>query len=297
MKKTIKDIVKAISVCVYSVVTVVLLIIHFVNDTINKKKGCISNNRKKDDIAVLGNGPSLNSVDLECMKNQNIKLCCVNYYPLKKEEDFFRIKPEFLCLMDPGFFDYTIKAEEEDKKAFLDIIKKVDWNLRIIAPGGKKLPICNDNIGYEWVNTFKASYKCADMLKYMLYKKNLAIVGMQNVAIAATFYFLTANYNKLYITGVDLSDFKNLYVDENNRVYVDSTHLYGSNRYYYDEMPECGLIGFGNILGAYQNMFIEFEQLSKYAKYLDVEVVNLSIDSYIDVFKKEYPEKLGLGRK
>ena len=220
----------------------------------------------------------------------------MNYFPLKKQREFFEIKPEFLCLMDPGFFDYTIKAEEDDKKLLFDILEKVDWDLIIIAPVGKRLPVVNEAICYEWVNTYKSSYDCVASLNYRLYKNNLAIVGMQNVIIAGLFYFLTVGFQKIYLTGVDMSDFKNLYVDKSNRVYVDSTHSYGTTRYYFDEMTECGVSGFGNILGTYQNMFIEFDQVSRYAKYLNIEVLNLSINSYIDSFEKKDPMDLGFGR-
>ena len=289
MKKSIKNIFKGIKVVVYSILTIVICIVYFVIDIIKRKKRYIANNHRTDEAIVLGNGPSLNDIDIASLKTKGIKICCVNYFPLKKQEVFFDIKPEYLCLMDPGFFDYTIEAEKKDYEAFLDVLNKVKWKLEIIAPAGKRLPIENTYITYEWINTHKISYCSSDMLNFFLYKHNLALPGLQNVTIGGLYYFLTANFKKIYIGGVDMSDFKNLYVDENNRVYVDSTHSYGSTRYYYDEMQECGIVEFAPILGAYQRMFVEFKQLSKYAKYLGIEVVNLSINSYIDVFKKEYP--------
>ena len=88
-----------------------------------------------------------------------------------------------------------------------------------------------------------------------------------------------------------MSDFKNLYVDENNRVYVDSNHSYGNARYYFDEMPdEAKLIDFADILRAYQVMFVQFRNTKRYADLLGIEVINLSTGSYIDVFNKIHPD-------
>ena len=264
---------------------------HYIFDCLKKHRNKLLYNNRKDIVIVMGNGPSLNEVDFEKLKDMNIKVCCVNYFPLKKEKDFFAFKPAFLCLIDPGFFDYIIDAEVEDFRGFIEVLKKVDWKLRIIAPVGKRLKIDNPNITYEWLSLYTASINSSEKIRLFFYNRNMANTGMQNVVIGALFYFLTCQYKKVYLAGVDMSDFKNLYVDENNRVYVDSNHSYGNTRYYFDEMPEeAQLIDFADILSAYQVMFVQFRNTKRYADLLGIEVVNLSTGSYIDVFNKMNPD-------
>ena len=86
-----------------------------------------------------------------------------------------------------------------------------------------------------------------------------------------------------------MSDFKNIFVDEQNRVYVNSTHSYGTARYYFDEMPEQNLVRFYEILGAYQRGFCGFDCAKRYADEMKVDILNLSIGSYIDSFDKVSP--------
>jgi len=192
-------------------------------------------------------------------------------------------------LMDPAYFEFSVDAFKDNFKKLISVLEQVRWNLTIICPLGKKLPIQNGSIGYRWINERVLSENVFPRIKHWAYDRNYANTGAQNVVLGALYFFVASNYKKIYVAGVDFSDFKNLYVDEDNRIYVDSTHSYGSDRYYFDEMPEYGVKSFQQILRAYQKMFEQSEEVRQYADYKGIEVVNLSVLSYIDAFPKEKP--------
>jgi len=72
-------------------------------------------------------------------------------------------------------------------------------------------------------------------------------------------------------------------VDDQNRVYIDKIHNYGSERCYSTLFNKGE---FYKLLKLYQIMFEQFSYLKKYADRQQVEIINLSINSYVDVFEK-----------
>ena len=286
-----KNIFKFIILIIDSAYALVITFIKYIKDLFFGRIGEIQDNKRNNEIIIMGNGPSLKQINFQLINRNAYRFCCVNYYPVKNEF-FFILKPEYLCLIDPAFYDFTIKAEEENFKTLLQNLERVDWKLKIIAPNGKKINVSNPNVSYAWINTNTITYDICCIEKWFLYNKNLANSGMQNVVLAAMYYFLMTNFKKIFICGVDFSDFKSLYVDENNRIYVDSTHSYGTTRYYFDEIPEYGFSELYKLLGAYQKMFLEASKVKQYANYKKIEIINLSQQSYIDSFRKEHPSVL-----
>ena len=63
--------------------------------------------------------------------------------------------------------------------------------------------------------------------KYTLYSKNKANFGFQNVILAALYFCITGNAKTVYLCGVDSDWHRELFVDENNNVYLESVHFYG----------------------------------------------------------------------
>lgn len=152
------------------------------------------------------------------------------------------------------------------------------------------MDINNNFIKYAWVNQFIADDKKSNSVLFWLYKHNISNFGYQNVVLGAIYYFLTCRYKQIYIGGVDMSEFKDIFVDENNRVFIDSAHAYGNIKNYVDEMPEYGVLTISQNLYAYNKMFFQFDISKKYADYLEIPITNLSINSYIDCFDKLSPK-------
>lgn len=238
-------------------------------------------------VLVLGNGPSLNNVDIEklvFLEEGELDIVCVNYFP-SKENIFWKIKPQYLCLIDSVYFEKN-EIFENDNKELFDVLERVDWDIKIICFCKNTIPVKNEHITYEWISA-KSLYRVSlPKFRHFLYKKNLVNCGAQNVIIAALYYFVTKNSNCIYLAGVDMSEFKFLFIDEDNNILVESTHSYGVEKVNCLDHKVVKKGEFYKLLGFYTRMFEQFSILSEYARLQKVKIYNLYKNSYIDVFEK-----------
>lgn len=239
---------------------------------------------KEEKILIMGNGPSLKELELEKVLNSVDKVICVNWFPIK-EDLFIKIKPQYLCLADPTFF-YESNEHEEKKDALFRVLAAVDWRLDVICPIGCKLPVNNSNIKYRWINQNTYISQSDSELTHFLYKHNLANFGMQNVVLEALYYAISTQSNEVFLAGVDMSEFKGLYVAEDNYIYLESKHSYGTELVKIDNGGFFKKGELFKLLLCYQKMFEQFYYAQKYANYMNVKVYNLSPYSFIDVFEK-----------
>lgn len=240
-------------------------------------------NRNDRNALIMGNGPSLKSVDVVNL-SKNADVICVNYYAVNNK-DFFIIRPEYYCFLDPVFFN-----SNPDKKtaALIKTLESVDWNLKIITVQGNKLPIENKNIEYEYISIadIYGNY-CKKFLNY-LHKKNLANCGLQNVLAGAIYYCILNGYHKVLVCGFDMSEFQAYSVNKDNHILVKYSHFYGDE---YIDATESGRIKLGDFyfwINCYAKMFEQFHYLSEFAIEQGVDVINLTTESFVDSFKKDY---------
>lgn len=235
-------------------------------------------------VLIMGNGPSLANTDIEKILEKKPYVACVNFFPAK-DKRFMEIKPEFLCLFDPIFFKQTPSSEEKKKELF-DILEKVDWPLKIICTQGHRLSVQNENISYAHIASYSYYGEGLRKFRHFLYRHNLTNCGLQNVMIGAGYYFVSKKMKEIYLAGLDMSEFKMLYVGEENEVYVAAQHHYGNEKIKHSELGLFKRGEFYKLLGCYVTMFEQFYGLEKYAKSQGVKVYNLTPESYVDVFEK-----------
>lgn len=264
---------------IYDIIRLMIkLICNFPNIRKNHKNFKREENKN---VLILGNGPSLNHIDIEKLLYQGCQVICVNYFPCKNE-DFFKIKPRYLCILDEAILGDIDDARINELNLQLkECLEKVTWKMDIICYWGKRLKINNDNIGYIGLSTISCKIK---PLQHLLYTHNLANCGFTNVIAGALFYSVITNARQIYLAGVDNSEFKQFEIDENNDVYVKIEHYYG------DEKIKVSDINRGEFylrLKSYCRMFEEYYVIGKYIeKHSDVKVLNLNPYSFIDVFEK-----------
>lgn len=255
-------------------------------------------NKSDKDVLFCGNGPSLSHVDLKKARDKGMEIACVNFFPANNK-DFFEVRPQYLFLMDQDFFKYCDNYPEGSSRSLqfgklYDHLKKVDWNLEIIVPQGSRLPIQNEYIKVTPISKYTCYGDGATRFLDMLYRHDLVLLGAQNVAIAAVFFLLNRTTGTIYLTGVDMTEYKNLIVDENNDAFMVNIHSYGTIKRSTDHVIKKG--EFYKLLGYYQRMFEQFYYLSKYAKRLNRTIINLTLESHIDVFDKKIIRELEADR-
>lgn len=273
-----KAVKRLIKWCINALWVVILLVYGAARALLHGRRADLTQPLDKP-VMVLGNGPSLNDIDLPAVKAAGIELACVNFFPTRHDA-FWSLCPGYLILLDPAFHASTPTPEVAQLWAALE---KVTWPMEIIVPQGSKVSVGNDRLRIVPLSKFGAAGDALFGLQYWLYRRNLVTVGFQNVAIGAGFYFITRRVPKLYYAGIDMSEFKQVFVDEQNRIYIDTVHSYGTKRAYRAGLKPGELY---RLMGEYQLLFAQFRYLSLYARRQGVPVINLSVNSYVDVFEK-----------
>ena len=239
-------------------------------------------------VLIMGNGPSLEKIDIEAIAASGVEICCVNFFPAR-DSRFFSIKPKYLCIIDPAFFVKNVGANE---KALFSVLADVDWEMNVICLQNQNLPVQNPNLSYIKIcsSSFYDEY-CPKWFLHFLYRHDLVNCGLQNVILAAAFYFVLKRVKKLMLAGVDMSEFNAYTVDSQNNICCRSPHFYGIQKDQFKSKANGGEWYFHQVLGWYVTMFREFCVLSDFAKSVCVPIVNLSQDSYIDCIEKtEWPD-------
>lgn len=234
-------------------------------------------------ILVMGNAPSLNSIDLVRVDRSRFDLLCVNSFACN-EQLFFELKPEYYCIVDPAFFCGSEPVNGNRRRLF-DALRKVDWHMKIIIPAGCRPPVDNERLSYIHVTRRELHFEALPAFRNFLYRRNLCSCGMQNVIVAALSYLICAKAKAIYMAGVDISEFKGLYIDENNEVLVETNYFYGTVRCKFSDMPlEPG--EFYKVLECYVRMFRQFHVVAGFAQAQGVKIYNLSKSSYVDSFER-----------
>ncbi len=248
------------------------------------------------DILLCGNGPSLSRIDLEKAKKRGIEIACVSFFP-SKNKDFFRVKPGYLFLIDPLFFDYR-KVYAKDDPAYIEMerlyeaLQKVDWEMKLVVRQGNHVNIDNVHIKVEYLSQYSYFGQGAEHYLDYLYKRDLVILGAQNVCVSALFYFINITSGTIYLSGLDMSEFTCLAVDEDNDVYVETVHSYGVKKVSLNKQFQYKKGELYKKLAVYQRTFEQFYYLSGFAERMNRKVINLAPDSYLDVFEKKVIKEL-----
>lgn len=266
---------------------IISLLFYFVEDLFNisvsllKGKRAIPGNSNWEPIFILGNGPSLKGIDLLSFKGK-CKFACVNYFPLQ-ENLFFELKPAFLCIIDPFFFDSA--EDDSSKKRMIGVLNKVSWKMTIITVQGNGIEINNSNIQYEYISCRSTKYDRNAIRRFIL-SNNYSTTGLQNVMNGALYYFVMKNYKRIFLAGLDMSEFTAFSIDERNHVLLKIEHFYGEELVDFTENGTILEGDFHTWLGYYSKMLDQFYYTHQFALSKGVEVINFTTNSYVDVFKK-----------
>lgn len=250
--------------------------------------------KKDKPIIILGNGPSLTnfieSEEFDKIRNNN-NFCVVNFSILSPL--FQQLKPEFLTIADPLFFQRPINNEKI--KLFKEVLLKVDWNFTLIIPFRfykqiQKELINQTNITVIPIHTQVLSEKIKNLsFRNLIYKKGLSCPRIQNVVVASIYSMINYGYHHIYLYGVDHSWTTQLCVNTDNQVCLKDIHYYDNGKV---ELKPW-LKGSGEpykmheVLRDLAYMFNSYHELQIYASYLgNIKIINNSPNSFIDAFDR-----------
>ncbi len=241
-------------------------------------------------IAVLGNGPSLLE-DIKLLSNiDNVELCAVNNFSVSKH--FVELKPAFYVIIDPTYFQLII-PNDIDMQAWEELFK-VNWNMYLFIPFSaiEKLKLRKDKIFdnkcISLVPLHLNEYEGFINVRKYLFRKNLSMPRAQNVLIPCIFNAINLSFEKIFLLGVDHSWTLKLVVDNSNRVCFKNEHFYDSDLPVYTPFLDTNGIQYKmhNILFDFALMFKGYNYLKEYAHEMNVHVINLTSNSFIDSFER-----------
>lgn len=280
-----KRIIKIIIFYISDILDLLLLFIRFFAHGRVKYPLASTNCRE---VSVLGNGPSLKSFIGNNKYNIGDAIC-VNFSPLTDE--FYRIKPQYLILIDPGLFHIE---DSHVKDLSLAIKEKVVWPLTIVInrPNldiAKKLYGCY-NVRFILLPqiTFEPRTNTFIKLKYRLFRKGLTMPSAQNVAIAAIFIAINGGYKNISLYGLEHSWLEDTYISKDNVPCLRDRHYYGVKDVPWDFNPDGTPWKLYQLLDALSLVFKGYCDLQTYADYLgEIRIINKTKGSWIDAFERE----------
>jgi hypothetical protein len=243
-----------------------------------------------NELHILGNGPSLYK-DLTDFEIYTRTYIVVNGFA--NSVLFTKLKPRYYVLVDPLYWDDSIinSDMEKEREVLNKILVDTKWELILFIPQkGKKnfKKYFQENINIKIIE-FNDLVLETHWIKfnYWFYKRNLAIIHYQNVLAASIFLGINMNYSSIYLYGTDHSWIKNIVLNKKNQVCIKHDHFYESDDTLLPWISNNGTIyKMHEILFDLQNIFKGYHKLKSYAEFNNVNIINLTKESYIDAFQK-----------
>ena len=244
----------------------------------------IPNSTQNKPCVILGNGPSLS----ESMANHHnflnkAELFCVNMFA--NTSQYQELKPENYLLLDEAFIDpnHTLASN-----ALKQIANNTSWKINLYVPSKmsnsayfKDIISKNESIkvipfNYTIVSGFEG-------LTHWLFEHNLGMPQCQNVLVATLFMTINSGFKEIYLIGADHSWHEMIKLDEQNSLFMEDNHFYGSRK---TSLKASQISFLSRQFLSLHKAFYGYEVLAKYAQSKRVKVLNASTKSYIDVFDK-----------
>lgn len=240
---------------------------------------------------ILGNGPSLMD-DIEVLKERDkTVIISVNHFP--STDLFTQIKPEYHVVLAPELFDPNVdeKYLVQSKTLFSAIDEKTNWRLTLFVPLlAKKYPFWRQHINNENVNVYYFNTTPIEGMSWVskiIFNLKLGLPRPHNVLIPSIMLAIWMKIKNIVLLGTDHSWLKDIIVTADNQVLVGQRHFYNTN-------PDPSTMknrgrGSRRLHEVLQKLVFTFKayyEVQSYATFKKCSILNLTVDSFIDVFPK-----------
>ncbi|CAN2170039.1 hypothetical protein MCEGKSE7_00038 [Candidatus Nanopelagicaceae bacterium] len=220
---------------------------------------------------VLGNGPSLGKINLENVKEMQPDIFVVNSF--NQLAISAEIKPDYYCLSDPDSIIKPDRSVPHNSDSTFEYITQRKCTL-ILSHFYRKIKIS------ESINRIYFNDK-----EFTLFGRNLnpcfprgysSLTILKAIAVA-----LYMGYDKIYILGVDNTEFKSLVGNIDNKTLLETNNLYADNSLVHMSYIFGSAGGIAGQFLQYANWFGDF------SKFPQDRIINLDTESLIDAFQKQ----------
>ncbi len=247
------------------------------------------------EAVVLGNGPSLENFLKEKKEFcENKDLWAVNHFVNTKE--YTGLKPRYYLINVPEFWKEDIDEDYRQKrqKIFEDFARKTTWDIHLFLDGGarkarfwKKIIKNNSHIHVHFFNS--TPIEGFEKFRFFCYARSCGMPRPHNVLIPVLITAVNMGYEKIYITGADHNWMQELFVGEDNTVYLTQKHFYDARTAVPAVMKKegKGQRKMHEILTKFVHAFKGYWEINAYARKKGTQIINITPASMIDAFKRQ----------
>ncbi|MFZ1705109.1 MAG: hypothetical protein WAT79_12240 [Saprospiraceae bacterium] len=245
--------------------------------------------KKSNLLHILGNGPSLSSIDFADLKGD---LLAVNNFVLS--DSFGEVKPNMYIINAPEYWIQDVDDEYKImREAFIHAIKfKTRWPLHFFLPFGAKNSdfvdqmSSNKHIQFSFYNT--TPVEGSPWMCHFLYRKYLGMPRPHNILIPSLMMGIWMEYLTIYLHGADHSWLKEIVVSEDNQVFVTQKHFYDYQTAKPDVMKKLGK-GHRKLHEVLEKFYLAFKgyhDIQSFAESRGIVIYNVTQNSFIDAFRR-----------
>jgi hypothetical protein len=256
----------------------------------------------KSEIVILGNGPSLKAFlnqHLSFLKGKAV--LCVNNFV--RTQAYQMIKPDYYVLAATDFWQQEEKPDwqEERFRIFEELAEQTAWPMILLVPvmakkfeDWKQPLLENVNITISYFNNTPIE-GFPGFLRFCM-NKGLGMPRPHNVLVASVSLVLMMRFKTIYITGADHSWMKEVFVTDDNRVFLSQKHFYDGQLQSKTYTDQARPMYAGSttkerklheILQKWYYSFRSYWELKDYAQSIGSRIINITPDSYIDAFERK----------
>jgi hypothetical protein len=217
----------------------------------------------------------------------------VNHFA--ESEYYKQIKPNFYVLNAPEMWMEDVESfhREKGQKLFKSIADNTSWSLQLFIPaqakkvrGWQKVLSENKFITINYFNT--TPLEGFEKFIFKMMENGWGMPRPHNVLIPSIILSMRMGFKKIYLAGADHSWLKEIFVSEDNEVFLTQKHFYDEKK---AEARTMDKLGKGSrklheVLEKFTYAFSCYFLLNRYAKKKQISIINLTEGSFIDAFDR-----------
>lgn len=249
----------------------------------------------KKELVILGNGPSLQHFLKENIDFLNKKQSlAVNHFA--DTEIYTQIQPDFYVINVPEFWTDDVDDDVLKRRNQLieNLVEKTHWNMNLLLGMGAKksklwrnLSKRNPHLKIYFFNV--TPIEGFRFFKHFCYRNQLGMPRPHNVLIPSLINAINMGFKKIYLAGADHNWMKEIFVADDNTVYLTQKHFYDLQTARPEVMKKTGKDKrkLHEILHKFMLAFQGYFDINDYSNRQNAQIINITRNSFIDAFKRQ----------
>jgi hypothetical protein len=253
-----------------------------------------------DECLILGNGPSLQkSYEENTDFFEKKTLFAVNHFA--QSELYAKLKPRFYILNAPEMWMDNVEEfyYKKGEQLFSDIAERTQHETDLFINRSaskftrwKKVLSQNSKIKIHYFNT--TPIEGFQFLNHFFFRRQWGMPRTHNVLIPSIMIALQLGFKKILLAGADHNWLKDIYVSQDNRVFLTQKHFYDSQTAEQRPMDKMGKgeRRLHEVLHKFAVALNSYFEIEDFSKTQNARIINTTQDSFIDAFQKKIISEL-----